>query len=261
MAMIRKERELKLGFLELLLDNDLPADSDLTRALMSTPGTSFRSSTWPREISPTKADGSKFLEESHAQLKDTSISTNGANGSPGTKLELVEAKFDPSTMTSGESGSGDGGVAGEGFVSGEMTRISSVLENLGDGDSDQLLEVANQRIQLLTNLGKIAESSGARSKLGSTLKAATADEQRLAIVRQLFGDEVLRHWAPAKSADLAFAISGAVDNDPVTVLRDTTGRFSSDQKKLAFFAFLSRSATLTENQEIWLASIAEGNLR
>ncbi len=52
----------------------------------------------------------------------------------------------------------------------------------------------------------------------------------------------------------------SIDTDPVAVLRDSGNRFPVSDKQLALYAFLMRSGSLTENQEIWLSGIIESYL-
>lgn len=155
-------------------------------------------------------------------------------------------------------------LAAERFISYETQRIQSVLR-ASSAISDEtmktkIFEAAMERIQLLSNLRLLIEGSGVRSLLATAARDAQTEEQRLALVSQLFGSDIRPHWAPQDAADVVFPIDGEIASAPEGVLRDPTGRFSDDQKKLALYLVLARTLP-TEDQRLWLTTVMEGFLR
>lgn len=154
--------------------------------------------------------------------------------------------------------------AAERFISYETQRIQSVLR-ASSAISDEtmktkIFEAAMERIQLLSNFRLLIEGSGVRSALATAARDAQTEEQRLALVSRLFGSGVRPHWAPQDAADVVFPIDAEIASAPESVLRDTTGRFSDDQKKRALYLVLARTQP-TEEQRLWLTTVMEGFLR
>lgn len=152
----------------------------------------------------------------------------------------------------------------ERFISYETQRITNVLkasaaisdENL----KSKIFEACMQRIQLLSNLRLLIEGSGMRSRLAAAAREATSEAERLALIGKLFGDDVKPHWAPADAADVIFEIGADVAGAPEQTLRDTTGRFTQQQKKHALYLVLAQTQP-TEDQRLWLSTVVEGFLR
>lgn len=152
----------------------------------------------------------------------------------------------------------------ESFVTYETQRIQNVLRaSAAIGDEtvkSKIFEAAMQRIQLLSNLRLLIEGSGMRSRLAAAARAAQSEEARLALMGRLFGDDVAPHWAPKDAADVVFEIESEIAAAPERVLRDTTGRFSSQQKKRALYLVLAQTQP-TEDQRLWLSAVVEGFLK
>ena len=121
----------------------------------------------------------------------------------------------------------------------------------------QIFAAAMQRLQLLSNLRAIIEGAGAKSKLGVAARQTTNEESRLAFIQRVFGASMVPHWAPREASQILVDIPPATADDPVAVLRDSSGRYSVDDKRLALFAHLSRNPSLTPNEELWLAGVIE----
>jgi hypothetical protein len=51
-----------------------------------------------------------------------------------------------------------------------------------------------------------------------------------------------------------------VASAPERLLRDTTGRYSAEQRRLALYLMLAQAQT-TEDQRLWLSTVAETFLR
>lgn len=152
----------------------------------------------------------------------------------------------------------------EQFVAYETQRIQLVLSAAGaiadQKVKSQIFEACQQRIRLLTNLRLLIEGSGSRSALAVAARNASTEEQRLALIATLFGDDIPSHWAPKDAADVIVPFDEASASDPENVLRDSAGRFSVLQKKHALYALLA-TAQPTEEQRLWLSSVVESFLR
>lgn len=152
----------------------------------------------------------------------------------------------------------------ERFISYETQRIQNVLKASGaiadENVKSRIFEECMQRIQLLSNLRLLIEGSGMRSRLAAAARDAQTEADRLALVARLFGEDVKPHWAPRDAADVVFEIDPSIANAPERALRDTTGRFSADQKKRALYLVLAQTQP-TEDQRLWLSTLVEGFLR
>jgi hypothetical protein len=257
-AQMRRDREMKLAMLELLLDHELPLDSDLARAHISAPAARVRAPYWTRDVMLPELKGDHLLDPERVKLLETVIDGVRRPSTAGASLAPTDVRYDATLVAGGDAAAADVNP----FIDAEMTRINTMLEGLAsaEGDTGALLEASNDRIQVLTNLARVIESGGGRSRLSSRSKAAKSDSERLALIRALFGELVATHWAPQKVSDMVFTLPAEVNRDPVAVLRDTSGKFTNDQKRIALFAQLARSASLTDSEEIWLSGIADANL-
>jgi hypothetical protein len=145
------------------------------------------------------------------------------------------------------------------FIAYETQRIQNVLKAssvIADGAvKAKIYESCMQRIQLLSNLRSLIETSGAKSRLAGMARSVRTEGERLAFVSKLFGDDIKQHWAPADATDVILEAQPEIDNDVERVLRDNTSRYNDQQKKRALYTFLARSQP-TEDQQLWLATIA-----
>lgn len=152
----------------------------------------------------------------------------------------------------------------ERFISYETQRITNVLKastSINDETmKSKIFEACMQRIQLLSNLRLLIEGSGMRSRLAAAAREAESESERLALIGKLFGDEIKPHWAPEDAADVILEVEADVAAAPERALRDTTGRFSADQKKRALYLVLAQTQP-TEDQRLWLSTVVEGFLR
>lgn len=171
---------------------------------------------------------------------------------PATESQTAEPEEDSPELTA------------ERFISYETQRIQSVLRAssaIGDENvKTKIFEASMERIQLLSNLRLLIEGSGVRSRLAAAARDARTEEERLALVSQLFGRGMEPHWAPKDAADVVFTVDNAVAAEPERVLRDTTGRFTPEQKKRALYLVLAQTQP-TEEQRLWLSTVVEGFLR
>ena len=152
----------------------------------------------------------------------------------------------------------------ERFISYETQRITNVLKASSSINDETLkskiFEACMQRIQLLSNLRLLIEGSGMRSRLASAARTAESEAERLELIGKLFGDTIKPHWAPSDAADVIFEIETDVAAAPERALRDTTGKFSTEQKKRALYLVLAQTQP-TEDQRLWLSTVVEGFLR
>ena len=150
------------------------------------------------------------------------------------------------------------------FISYETQRIQNVLRAssaiAGENVKTMIFEACMERIQLLSNLRLLIEESGVRSALATAARDAQTEAQRLELVASLFGESMKPHWAPSDPAGVVFEIESAVASEPERVLRDSTGRFTTEQKQRALYLVLARTQP-TEEQRLWLSSVVEGFLR
>jgi hypothetical protein len=152
----------------------------------------------------------------------------------------------------------------ERFISYETQRIQNVLRASSviadENVKTKIFEACMERIQLLSNLRLLIEGSGMRSRLATAARDAQTEAQRLALVARLFGDSVKPHWAPSDATDVVFDVESSVRSEPERALRDSTGRFTSEQKKRALYLVLAQTQP-TEDQRLWLSTVVEGLLR
>ena len=110
-----------------------------------------------------------------------------------------------------------------------------------------------QRIQLLSNLRSLIQGSGAKSRLATAARNAKSDPDRLALVSKLFGPDVAPHWAPK---DAQAVLLSPLPDDAERVLRDTSGKFSDQQKRRALYELLAHTQP-TEEQQLWLTTVVD----
>jgi hypothetical protein len=152
----------------------------------------------------------------------------------------------------------------ERFITYETQRIQNVLRASAaiadETVKSKIFEACMQRIQLLSNLRLLIEGSGMRSRLAEASRQAESETARLALMSRLFGEGIAPHWAPKDAADVVFEIESDVAAAPERALRDTTGRFSVQQKKQALYLVLAQTQP-TEDQRLWLSALVEGFLK
>jgi len=124
----------------------------------------------------------------------------------------------------------------------------------------KIFEACMQRIQLLSNLRLLIEGSGMRGRLAKAAREAESENDRLALMTKLFGDEVKRHWAPKDARDVVFNVESEVEAAPDRVLRDSGGKYTPQQKRHALYLVLARTQP-SEDQRLWLSAVIEEFLR
>lgn len=213
------------------------------------------------EAPPQETPATPVVVETPAPISETVVEV------PATpQLEEQAPAPDPSAPAAAQNNESSFSAeeTAERFISYETQRITNVLK-ASSSISDEALkskifEACMQRIQLLSNLRLLIEGSGTRSRLANAARDAETEAERLALIGKLFGEEIKPHWAPQDAADVILEIEADIAAAPERALRDTTGRFSADQKKRALYLVLAQTQP-TEDQRLWLSTVVEGFLR
>lgn len=146
------------------------------------------------------------------------------------------------------------------FVAYETQRIQNVIKASSviadEAVKSKIYDACMQRSQLLSNLRALIEVSGAKSRLAANARVARTEDERLAFVSKLFGDDIKSHWAPKDATDVILEPRPDVDDDVVNVLRDAANKYNEQQKRRALYILLARGQP-TEDQQLWLTTIAD----
>ena len=260
------QRDIALQLLEEAYDKGMPTDSPVALGLSTGP-TSWVASAWPTvaDVPPDSPD--RFLSTEPPQPRKTEISAVQTSQLDTSRYTLVEIAFDSEvpleTVTIDDDSSEADPAAG--FVNEEIAAVQSHLSavlGMEEGSrKERLLELIQQRVQLLSNLSRLVQTAGPSSALGSGIAAAHDQEMRRGIVGSIFGPTVEQHWSPEDPQEMLIELPDSIVTDPVAVLRDPGNRFSRQERQLALYVFLMRTGGLTENQEIWLSGIIESWLK
>jgi hypothetical protein len=196
------------------------------------------------------------------QAGDPPVEETRVEETPSVEEHAPETEPEDSTLSDEDHQSAE--QTAERFISYETQRIQNVLRASSaiadENVKTRIFQACMERIQLLSNLRLLIEGSGMRSSLAAAARDAQTEAQRLALVARLFGDSVKPHWAPSDASDVVFEIESSVASEPERALRDSTGRFTSDQKKRALYLVLAQTQP-TEDQRLWLSTVVEGFLR
>ena len=181
--------------------------------------------------------------------------------------QAVSPEPEVETETASEQAPGEddsAALAAERFIGYETERIQNILRassSISDENlKTEIFEACMQRIQLLSNLRLLIEGSGSRSVLADAARNVLSEEDRLELVTRMFSEKVRAHWAPREAADVIFEVEPAIKSAPESALRDTTGRFSADEKKRALYLVLAQTQP-SEDQRLWLSTVVERFLR
>src|SRR5712691_10843782 len=283
LTQLRTAEDIRLRVREKLLDSGLKSDSELVRGLIApptplallggsklvpvagpSPATSAANS--PDDLKPTKAID---LSKPVVMALDLPLVDIAAPTAP--PPPEVAATSGPPTPAAGEVAgppqSGDSASAAdaaESFVSYETQRIQNVLKASAaitdETVKSKIFEACRQRIQLLSNLRTLIEGAGSHSRLAFAARTAQSESDRLALVTKLFGSSIAPEWAPKDAIDVVLQPNADVDSEPERVLRDTSGRFTDQQKKRALYVLLARSQP-TDEQQLWLITVLDSFLR
>lgn len=170
--------------------------------------------------------------------------------------QVIEARTEDETLSAQD--------AADSFIEYETQRVTNVIKAseaiAEEGLKAKVFEACMERLNLLSNLRVLIEGSGTRSRLASAARDARTEQERLAVVALLFGDDIRPHWAPSDAADVVFEVAPAIAEQPEQALRDSSGRYSTRDKKHALYALLAQSQP-TEEQRLWLTTVIEGFLQ
>ena len=293
---LRTAEEIRLRVRERLFDEKITSDSELIRALYSDPPSTpalgapklVPMATITRTPIVTVADDLKATKTLDT-TKPVPVATDLpileiGTAPPAPALSVAEGSTPPPTEppveetrveeaptveetteeTPAEDETTTAEETAERFISYETQRIQNVLRASAaiadENVKTKIFEACMERIQLLSNLRLLIEGSGMRSRLAMAARDAETEADRLSLVARLFGDSVKPHWAPSDASDVAFEIESSIASEPERALRDSTGRFTADQKKRALYLVLAQTQP-TEEQRLWLSTIVEGFLR
>ncbi|MGA7613843.1 MAG: hypothetical protein WBX15_01565 [Thermoanaerobaculia bacterium] len=281
MAQVRLRQQFLADLREDLLDAGLASDSSVVRALAgeaSTIGTEIWPMTAPLPDTLPPA-GAQPLSES--ALKETAIGSETTSTIPGgSDLTLLEIPIPTEeevqailTARATAAAAPEESVAASSapdedadpFVEFETSRVQRILQAanaMTEATSKaKILEAAMQRLQLLSNLRTLTDVAGARSRLARMSGAARDETSRLQLVSALFGADVASHWAVGDANDIVIEWPSNVADDPIAVLRDSTGRYTAEQRKAAMYLVLARNPSLTASQQSWLANLIDESLQ
>jgi hypothetical protein len=254
----RSARSIDLAMLNLLAERDLPPDGELARRYEPTPS-AFRSADWPLGIVRPAAPGSSLsLRDAPEPLMETTIIAQETVDAEPTRLALKEITYDDlAGLTVTEAADAPDETEPD-FLGSEIARFAALLDRVDElAQKDLVIDSCQERVQVLSNLQRLIETAGPRSRLALANHDRVAEQDRIRLVSELFGETVAAHWAPADPSGMDISIPAVIDGDPLAVLRDTSGKFDGEQRKLALYRLLAGDVNLTESQEVWLASLIE----
>ena len=247
----------RLRVRERLLDINVPSDSVLIRGLNAVVapaallGGPRLVSLPPRQIAAAITNAADDLKAT----KPVEVSAPPIASLDSPLIEVPIAGVSPAPADAAPAATADD--AADTFVSVETQRIQDVLKASSSVSDEALkahiLEACMQRIQLLSNLRSLIQGSGAKSRLATAAGKAKSDPERLAFVAKLFGTDIAPHWAPKEAPDV---VLNPLGHDAEKVLRDTSGKFTDQQKRRALYELLARTQP-TEDQQLWLTTVAD----
>ena len=255
-AQIKTAEEIRERVRERLLDTNLTSDSELIRSLSTTVAPLPVLAT-PKLVPLPPRQVAAAVANSPDDLKGTKTVEVAAQPIAALDLPLVEVAVTASAEPAKTEETATADDAADAFVSVETQRIQEVFK-ASSALTDEALkaritEAVTQRIQLLSNLRSLIQGSGAKSRLATAARNAKSDDERLALVSKLFGSDVAPHWAPK---DAPAVVLAPLSDDAERVLRDTSGKFTNEQKRRALYDLLARTQP-TEDQQLWLTSVVD----
>lgn len=195
---------------------------------------------------------------------------DAASKTTGEEPEVVEASAseaaseEPTPAFATTSNDDETTAAAERLINYETARVDNVIKaSSAVTDAalrNKIIQSCMERLQLLPNLRTIIEASGSRSRLAALARQAKDESGRLNLATRLFGEQFKKHWAPSDAKEIVLDTPTEVGDDPIAVLRDSTGRFGAEQRRLALYLVLARNSSLTSNQELWLSGLIESFL-
>lgn len=293
-AQIRLAEDIKLHVREKLIDAGMTTDSDFVRSLML-PLSTNATLNGPKLVPIPSRSSAPSIENAAADLHPTKVA-EAAPSSTSIDLPLVDVSVDttssstvsviaekpaastpaptptptpapqPTAVAAAEAAPPDPAAqeAAESFIAYETQRIQNVLKASSaiadESVKAKIFEACMQRIQLLSNLRRLIQGSGFRSRLAVEARNVRTENDRQQFIGRLFGPEMWTHWAPKDAADVIIAAKPDIDKDPDGVLRNATGRYSLSQRKHALYVTLAHGQP-TEDQQLWLSTLVDSFLQ
>lgn len=279
-AQLRVAEDIRQKVRERLMDEGMTTDSEIYRGVS------------PAPIAAASLLGGPKLVSLPANTSVAPVATNANDLKPTRSVDLskpVVATIDlplvdipvagaetaapplPTTTVASETVTPDtapvpttASDAADSFIPYETQRVQNVLKASSaitdDALKSKIFEACSERSQLLSNLRALIEGSGARSRLADFARTAKSEDERVAFAAKLFGDDVKPHWAPRDAREMILEPNAAIDADPERVLHDNAGKYSAAQRKRAFYMLLAHTQP-TEQQQLWLSTVADGFLQ
>ena len=276
---LRMQQNIAADVRELLLDADATPSSQIVRSLGLDPS-KFEAALWPKAL--ITPDPEEMVVDPQpvpeSESKETTIASSPPRGDFGSGLDLelvdivlpdevmvaaaVAPAYQPSEDEYGEATLEPvtaGSNPADTFVSFESSRVQAILQasNAIDdaGEKKKIFEAAMHRLQVLSNLKVVVLASGTDSDLADAFAALDTEDQRVSLMSDIFGSTVASHWIPQDAREVVIEIPTELTADPVSILRESTGRYDDEQRKQALFHLLGRTANLTSSQELWVAEL------
>ncbi len=183
------QRSISLQLLEEAFDKGLPTDSPLALGL-SSPPTNWVASLWPAVAEIPDDSPDRFLSTEPPTPKKTEVTAVQNSQLDADRYELVEIAFDSriplETVIIGDEGSGVEPAAD--FVNSEIAavqaRIPAVLDMEEGPRKAHLLDLVQQRLQLLSNLSRLVQTAGPSSSLARRNRRCAGRERETGADRQ-----------------------------------------------------------------------------
>lgn len=260
---IRIYHDAKWRIEEEAEDKKLSPQSQTARNFHATPRLELPPGAWPLVSAVPEDSEIRLLDPERTTLMQTTVEAISADAAPTLDhLSLIEVDFgdlDGAYIVQ----LGDEGFQTNPFISREIARIEQQLPAAFEIDDavmrEALVEVLQQRLQLLANLDRIIGTAAPTTALVRETSTAAGEAESLALVDKLFGPVVRAHWAPSRLEEIQFEVPTRIADDPVAILRSTE-EIDLDTQRLATYLYLIRTPVLTENEELWLAGILEEGL-
>jgi hypothetical protein len=246
MSQLRTEQESAWVIRERLLASELPTAGEYIRLLF---GREPRLDRVFRETVPARLP-ENTARPAAAVLLETKIGAQSETPPVAANLSLIEipppgggAALPPSAAATTPPASAGSTLAtaesqrepSSDFFVYELARANAILsdsETISDPDIKNAVhqEVARRK-RVLDNLRIIVRLSDPNSVTVRTLRGATDEASRLAVVRALFGAEVAPAWAPADARGAAATSALAADANPALVF-DAAGNVAARRATL-----------------------------
>ncbi|HKS24582.1 MAG TPA: hypothetical protein VJZ76_17405 [Thermoanaerobaculia bacterium] len=254
-AQLRLAADTKLRVRERLMDAEVPTDSELMRSADPPAGSPFGAAKLvplpPAPPPTTIANEPADLRMPKSEIGDAPaisdlplveiVPTPAMPPAPVATPATPEVKVDEPAPPADDPA--------EAFISVETDRIQKILAASTALSDVKILEACTRRLQVLSNLRMLIESS--KGRLAADARAAHSESERLALVAKLFGSDMPAHWAPRDARDVVVELMP----DPARVLREPSA--PSEGKRHALYSYLATSPVIDE----WVGGVVEALLQ